>query len=379
MEIWLKFFKKKTFFKHFPSSSREWNNSIYVYNKNTLGAMPIASSFALKLIKSFFNSYNYFLEKKIRKKIILLRLKRLSSSKIFISDAKFKHKNNNLVVTLYLYNRQKYNYILKLKRQYLNIFKHFSNKLNIEFNNIKYNGINICLKINNNININLLLYKYINNKYIYLYLTKFYKKLINRRLSKLIKFILYKQLLYLNNSKLNYIYLQFLKDHLELIFNKNIEFNLIDLKRFFSDVNIMLNVFSKKITKNRRKILRFLNTFNKKIKLKKKNIAISNHIEYKEWFENKKSLAFFVFKSLKYKYITGYRLEAKGRLTRRYTASRSRSILKYKGSLTNIDSSYKGISTIILKGNMKSNIQFTKTSSKTRIGSFGIKGWVSSN
>jgi hypothetical protein len=33
----------------------------------------------------------------------------------------------------------------------------------------------------------------------------------------------------------------------------------------------------------------------------------------------------------------------------------------------------------LLKGNLKSNVQFTKLSSKTRIGSFGIKGWISGN
>jgi ribosomal protein S3 len=31
----------------------------------------------------------------------------------------------------------------------------------------------------------------------------------------------------------------------------------------------------------------------------------------------------------------------------------------------------------LLKGNLKSNIQYTKSKSKTRIGSFGIKSWVS--
>jgi hypothetical protein len=33
----------------------------------------------------------------------------------------------------------------------------------------------------------------------------------------------------------------------------------------------------------------------------------------------------------------------------------------------------------MLRGNTKSNIQLTKISSKTRNGSFGLKGWISSN
>jgi hypothetical protein len=67
-------------------------------------------------------------------------------------------------------------------------------------------------------------------------------------------------------------------------------------------------------------------------------------------------------------------LETSGRLTRRYTASRSVSKLIYKGNLLNINSSYNGLSSVLLKGNQKSNIQYTKLKSKTRIGSFGIKG-----
>jgi hypothetical protein len=75
--------------------------------------------------------------------------------------------------------------------------------------------------------------------------------------------------------------------------------------------------------------------------------------------------------------LAGFRLEANGRLNRRYTASRSINKVKYKGSLLNIDSSYKGLSSVLLRNNLSSNLQYTKLNSKTRIGSFGLKGWVS--
>jgi hypothetical protein len=81
---------------------------------------------------------------------------------------------------------------------------------------------------------------------------------------------------------------------------------------------------------------------------------------------------------LKYKSIAGARLEAKGRLTRRFTASRSVLKIKWKGSLKNIDSSYKGLSSIMLRGHVKSNIQYSLINSKTRNGAFGLKGWLSS-
>lgn len=86
-----------------------------------------------------------------------------------------------------------------------------------------------------------------------------------------------------------------------------------------------------------------------------------------------------VLDEIKYKRLGGVRLEANGRLGRRYTASRSVNRLKYKGNLINLDSSYKGLSSVILKGNLRANLQYSKFSSKTRIGSFGIKGSVSGN
>jgi hypothetical protein len=85
----------------------------------------------------------------------------------------------------------------------------------------------------------------------------------------------------------------------------------------------------------------------------------------------------YIINNLKYKHITGFRLEASGRLTKRHTASRSLSKIKYKGNLWNIDSSLGCLSSILLKGNLNSNLQYTKLNSKTNIGSFGLKGWVS--
>ncbi len=86
-----------------------------------------------------------------------------------------------------------------------------------------------------------------------------------------------------------------------------------------------------------------------------------------------------VLDSINNKSITGIRLEATGRLTRRNVAARSIHKLRYKGNLKNMDSSYKGFSSVLLRGHAKSNVQYTKLKSKLRIGSFGLKGWVSSN
>ena len=89
------------------------------------------------------------------------------------------------------------------------------------------------------------------------------------------------------------------------------------------------------------------------------------------------SLKDYVLMYLKHIKIRGIRVEAKGRLTRRFTASRSVFKMKWKGGLKNVDSSFRGLSTIMLRGYVKSNAQYSFISSKNRNGAFGVKGWVS--
>lgn len=90
------------------------------------------------------------------------------------------------------------------------------------------------------------------------------------------------------------------------------------------------------------------------------------------------SLQKYVLKSLKHLSMRGIRIEAKGRATRRLTAARSVFKMKWKGGLKNVDSSFKGLSAILLRGHLKSNIQHTYVSTKNRNGAIGVKGWVSS-
>jgi ribosomal VAR1-like protein len=228
-----------------------------------------------------------------------------------------------------------------------------------------------------------------NKKYINLskYVTKFYKKVLKKSVRKLQLYFYYKQLLYINRSKFNYTYLQYLKKHLESIYNKNVEFNLVNLNRFYLNSDILSESITLKLTRNRRKMLKYLNNLKNKVKTQKKKIFLGKSVFFFKSAEHEKNshikhnlttykylLEKTVLNNLKYRHVTGFRLEAKGRLTRRYTASRSVSKLRYKGNLLNIDSSYRGLSSVLLKGNLKSNVQYTKLKSKTRIGSFGIKG-----
>ncbi len=105
--------------KHHPSAVREWNNSIYVFNKNALNLIPQVTQLAITFIKSYFNLYNFKLERKIRSSRLLGRLRRLSSNKIYVSNGEFKHTNNKVIITLYLYNRQSFNLKKKINKKLL--------------------------------------------------------------------------------------------------------------------------------------------------------------------------------------------------------------------------------------------------------------------
>lgn len=83
---------------------------------------------------------------------------------------------------------------------------------------------------------------------------------------------------------------------------------------------------------------------------------------------------FFFQSCLRDKAVHGVKLEAKGRLTRRYTASRSVFKFKLTGSLFNLDSTTKKFSAVNLRGHVRSNVQYTLINSKTRNGAFGVKG-----
>lgn len=378
--------------KHFPSPTREWENSIYVYNKNSLNLIPSLTTSVNNIIRSYFSLYNKSVEIKMRTKRLLLRLRRLSSNKYYISNGGFKHTNNKVLINLYVFNRQKTNYLLALKKWYLNSFLKKTTKRRNNINLILINRLKLINKkgkkvvealykdkyslINKDFNINTF-------KGLSLYAENFYKNLIKKSFKKLKMYFYYKQLLYINKSKLNYTYLQYLKKHLEKLYNKNVEFNIINIKRFYLNSDILSESIAVKISRNRRKLLRYFNKLKNKVKVEKRSFfdnSLKQNINKSYNLSNDKLLLqSFIFNNLKYKHVTGFRLEAKGRLSKRFTASRSVSKLRYKGNLLDIDSSYKGLSSVILKGNLKSNTQYTKLKSKSRIGSFGIKGWVSGN
>src|SRR6202020_275960 len=107
----------------------------------------------------------------------------------------------------------------------------------------------------------------------------------------------------------------------------------VNLRRFYLNSDILSESITIKIRKNRRKLLKYLNTLKRKVKVRNKKNIFFHSILNK--LNNKKYLEEVVLRNIKYKHVTGFRLETRGRLTRRYTASRSVSKLRYKGNLLN--------------------------------------------
>jgi hypothetical protein len=345
----------------------------------------------MRLIRGYFNSYSLKLEKKLRKERLRRRLRKLSTNKIFISNGEFKHTNDKVVITMFVYNRQKSNYLYKIKNRYTRLFvkSRFLNKLNL----IKNVGLNI---LNQQQKRNKILIKVLPSYKSKLLETQhlYYKKFIKKALRRLKYYMFFKQLLYINENKFNFSYLQGLMNLIKKIYNKNIEFNIINLKYFYFNSDIFSQPLVLKLRK-KRKLLRYLKACIRKAKIKNirlnekskyffeienlfnlKNDVTSNLL-YKLFVHNKTKSNYLkkvIFNNIRYKRVSGVRLEAAGRLTRRYTASRSQYKVRYKGNLENYFSSVKGYSSVLLRGNNKPNLECTKLNSKSRIGSFGVKG-----
>jgi hypothetical protein len=367
-------------YKDNPSSVKEWGNSIYTYNKNILNKIPGSNLLSIKIIRSYFYLYNYMLEKKLSTKVISRRLKKFTSNRIYVSKAEFKHTNNKVVISLFIFNKQRSNYIMKVKKKYIKTLlkKNVNKKLLL----IKRKAIYL---LNNGNMLNHILLEKLNTKLIskgniFKYINNFYEKYVDITLARLEMYLYYKQLIMSSKFKISYTYLIYLKKYLEKIYSKNVEFNLINLRQFYLNSDIFSESLILKLTRNRRKLLIYLNKLKKKVKIhNEKNVYIlhSNMINNNKLYIHnldKRHIEKITINNLKHKYISGFKLETKGRLTKRYTASRSIVKKKYKGNLLNINSSYKGLSSPILRGNIAPNLQYTKLSSKTRIGSFGIKG-----
>ena len=466
--------------RYFPPATQEWLNSIYAYDKNYIKGITIADNNLSSLIKSYFNIY--FSKKLLASKRIITRFRRLAINKIFISKAELKHTSSKVIITLYVYNEERRILAHRIKRietmlftstkfplgikkniglplkEKLNILKHEKENVSLE-NWLKELSISISeeIKLEKDILITIKKIKDRNKKELeieileknledllsiiaicendplsYKYYENVYGKLVSKTFleKEIMTIAYYKLLLNLNKSKFEDKFLLKLKPLISRIYNKKVEFNIVNLKAIYLNSDIFTQAVSLKLKNRDNRLLRVLRSFLYMVKLPKVNL-IKERFNYinpeKLWinkvknlnvnylfYKNKDSLNQLLFglfensnfwkkleqykegiyynesrfntttnllncvlNSLKHKSMGGVRLEAKGRLTKRFTASRSVFKIKWKGNLKNIDSSYRGLSSVILRGHIKSNVQYSIINSKTRNGAFGLKGWIS--
>lgn len=242
---------------------------------------------------------------------------------------------------------------------------------------------------------------------------KMYYNKQNLNMKNLFNLKYFSSMLYFNNYIFNTNNLLALKDIVKKIYNKKVEFNIINLKYLYLDSNIFAEAITRKLIDRKKRVLRVLKLSLKltkqpyfKLHFHRDNVQLNYMFLDRALSEPTKSLSVsidsdnslkvaapiiknkYIFKPkaytlrlflyhMKQKIINGIRLQGTGRLTKRLTASRSVSKLRYTGSLKNINSSYEGISTIMLRGFVKSNLQYANVNNHNRNGSFGTKVSIS--
>lgn len=363
--------------KYFPPVSKEWKNSVYVFNKNNLKNLPLYDLNINEIIKNYFDLYLNpkftFTKKKYKKQ------KYLSLNKIYVSKAEIKHTNNKAILTIYVYNREKISLLKKIKLIKKSFYKKIISLLHYNKNMLKLDSYNFYYKI-----IKILLFKE-------LIILRKYKLRLNLNLYKFEEKLLFK-----------------LKNLIKKFYNKRVEFNIINLKSIILSSEFVTKLLQQKIKNKKTNIIRIMGIiFNKAVLPKTNRIieksatiksvdwnllenkfkslylnSILNNNDLTELYKNVYSTDYdkinkIIFNSINYKNLGGLRLEVKGRLSKRNRADRSLFKVKWKGGLKNIDSSYKRLSSVNMRGYIKSNVEYSIFTSKRRIGAFAVKGWVS--
>lgn len=403
--------------KYLPSFSKEWKNIIYCYNKNNLKNIPVNNININKIIKSYFNLYFKEFSSSEEKRHNFLR-------RIYVSNAEIKHTNNKAKITLYTVNREN----LKLKKKYLKINKKVSKyiikrfilllkktwqKRIIQIKEVSrgfsslagFSSFSFLKKILLNYKLKLF------NKSLWLqniYMKKIWSVIISSYWKSHIKILRKYDLMYsLNKYKFNkQKFLPILSGVLNKIIRKKIEYNIINLKSITYNTDLFTHVLALKIKRKKigdmvRTLLSILNRaslpwnlHDRRVKVVQDHSPLSSPHKYKDlklisilnkgWFDkllsdyssNTKEIHKTIYNSIGYKNMRGIRLEVKGRLTKRYRADRSKFTLKLKGGLKNVESSFKGLSSVLFRGNSNSNVSYSVHSSKRYIGAFAVKGWI---
>lgn len=403
--------------KYFPPASKEWKNSVYSYNQNTTKNFPVLDTSVYNIIKSYFNLYfNHkfiFNKLKIRSDKIssLSSEASISNKKIFVSKPEIKHTNSKALITIYTYNMQGRSLLKKIRILNMSFFMDILHL--VKWSNIFEGEVSTIF-------------------------TKTFKILLFKELILIRRL---KLKLNLNKYKFEEKFLYKLSKLISRFYNKKVVFNIVNLKYVMFNSDIFTEILTSKLKNDKANPLKVMKTLLNKTKLpnvniikertriiktvnfdlinnKFRDININNIITgasskviasypdpkgtdtensldniLKDLYQNVvfnseatisdigskdyTNIYDTIFNSINYKNTSGIRFEVKGRLTRRYRADRAVYKFKWKGGLRNIDSSYKGLSSVNFRGFTEPNVQYSINTSKRRVGAFAVKGWIS--
>lgn len=117
--------------------------------------------------------------------------------------------------------------------------------------------------------------------------------------------------------------------------------------------------------------------FNYSMVVKKRNENLTDNEFNKIILDRKNNEMNYLQEKLRYKHLTGIKLQLKGRMNRRRTAQRTRKWVNYKGSLKNMKASQYRESIPSIRNQIKPNINYGKYSTKNRNGAYTVKVWLS--
>lgn len=296
----------------------------------------------------------------LKKSIVLSYIFRKRFSFLNKSKFTFIRKINNLLLL----------YLLKINKIYPILHKKyliFNKKL---ISKIRYIYFILCKKHSILFNHDRLISKI---KCIYYILRVKHNLIFMKKLFLLEeKFFNTTKLLNFNRSKFTNLFLNSdglgLINLISIVYNKKVELKIVELKSVHLNSDIFSLAIAYKLRNRKNRVSNILRKALSKIKLPSLHLFLTGDSNINSLNKNN------VLKYIKQKVISGIRFEGSGRLTRRLTASRSIFKYRYIGSIKNMHSSYNNLSSVMLRGHVKSNLQYTLINSKTRNGTFGLKG-----
>jgi|SRR6478609_4117989 len=181
------------------------------------------------------------------------------------------------------------------------------------------------------------------------------------------------RLISFNKSKFNNLVLNLrnlgLTSLLEKLYGKKVVIKLVDLKSLHLNSDVFSSAVALKLRDRQNKVVKVLRkAILQMVRIPDLHTLITFDDNNQTMNKNN------IVKTIKQQIVSGVRFEAAGRLTRRLTAMRSVFKYRYIGSLKNLRSSFNNKAAVLLRGHTKANSQYTLINSKTRNGTFGLKG-----